>query len=80
MAYVSEVIASSHALGRSVRCPFSMAESHTGKCRCKGTRFVISCADCEGSGFDGKKNEPCRKCGGHGCFSAAQNEARGNAK
>lgn len=68
---ISEVLSSSAGKGASVECPFSQADNHAAMCKCRGTKRIKACEECDGAGFDGKRQRPCQKCGGSGCFSAS---------
>ena len=68
---ISEVLAFSALERKPVDCPFSHAERHPSTCKCRGTMRVVACEGCDGAGFDGKRNQPCMKCGGNGCLSAS---------
>jgi hypothetical protein len=69
---VTEVLSISSTFGWKVRCPFSDAEKHMGKCVCRGTGYVKACEKCGGGGWDAVASMPCRDCGGAGAHSVAK--------
>ena len=64
---LSEALSRSATEGKTIECPRGGA--HSAGCICKGTRLVKACENCQGAGFDGAKNEICRKCSGLGALA-----------
>lgn len=64
---LSEALSRSATERKTIECPRGGA--HSAGCICKGTRLVKACENCLGSGFDGAKQEICRKCSGLGALA-----------
>lgn len=64
---ISEALSRAATEGRTIQCP--RTGQHGEKCMCRGTKLVKPCEDCKGAGFDGQRQQLCKKCNGQGAVA-----------